>query len=528
MEGEQMSGSIFNEEDLIDIRSRGIAPEKVLEQVEKFRKGFPFAKLIRPCIIGDGIRLLEDSDIERLHGSFEKAESSGRIIKFVPASGAASRMFKLLSSFNHRLEKTGNEEIVAEANKGDKDCSSFLRFMKEIEKLPFYEELASSMSKDGIDIHKALSEGNYKAILTHTLGPAGLNLADLPKGLIPFHRYEDYTRTPFEEHIVEAGSYAKSGDGVSKIHFTVSPEHEESIVRHIENIRGRYEKPGLVYEFHFSSQKPSTDTIAVDMENNPFREQYGKLLFRPGGHGALLENLNELEGDIIFIKNIDNVVPDRLKETTFIYKKALGGFLIELQDRIFRYLKTLEANRAEDALLNEIFDFIKYELSVTPPPGIETGARDKKIDYLVSRLNRPLRVCGMVRNVAEPGGGPFWMEHGDKTASIQIVETSQMDLDSKEQKSIFDSSTHFNPVDLVCGVRDYLGRPFDLKDYVDHDTGLIAVKSKDGKELKALELPGLWNGSMAHWNSVFVEVPLITFNPVKTVLDLLRKEHQQE
>ena len=523
-----MNGSIFNEDDLRDIRSRGIAPEKALKQIETFKKGFPFAKMIRACVIGDGIRLLGHSDIDRLRGIYKKAALSGRAMKFVPASGAASRMFKLLLSFNSRLEKSGKGDIVTEADKGDQDYRSFLRFIEEIEKIPFYGELESAMSGNGIDMSKALSECDYKAILTHTLGPAGLNLADLPKGLIPFHRYQGYTRTPIEEHIVEAGAYVKGGDGIAGIHFTVSPEHEESIIGHIEDIRGRYEKPGLMYKFGFSNQKPSTDTIAVDMEDNPFRDQDGRLLFRPGGHGALLENLSDLNGDIVFVKNIDNVVPDRLKETTYIYKEALGGFLIELQERIFGYLRMLAADSVEDTLLNEIFDFIKSELCVTPPSGIERGAKDKMIDYLVSRLNRPLRVCGMVRNVAEPGGGPFWVEHGDRTASIQIVETSQMDMGSEGQKGILESSTHFNPVDLVCGVRDYLGRPFDLDDYVDHDTGFIAVKSKEGKELKALELPGLWNGSMAYWNSVFVEVPLITFNPVKTVFDLLRKEHQPE
>jgi hypothetical protein len=403
-----------------------------------------------------------------------------------------------------------------------------MRFIEEIEKFPFYGDLVSAMSEKGIEMDMALAEKDYKTILRNTLEPEGLDLANLPKGLIPFHRYQNCTRTPFEEHIVEAGAYVKGSDGTAGIHFTVSPEHEESIARHIENIRERYEKPGLRYQVGFSNQKPSTDTIAVDMENNPFRDKEGRLLFRPGGHGALLENLSELNGDIIFIKNIDNVIPDRLKETTFLYKKALGGFLIELQERVFDYLRMLNLDNPEDSLIDEVFDFIGSELSVSLPSGAGQWVRKKRIDYLISCLNRPIRVCGMVRNVAEPGGGPFWVEHGNKSASIQIVETSQIDMDSGDQKDIFKSSTHFNPVDLVCGVRDYMGRPFNLMNYVDHDTGLIAMKSKEGKEIKALELPGLWNGSMAYWNSVFVEVPHITFNPVKTIFDLLRKEHQPE
>jgi len=523
-----MTGSIFNKDDLNDIRSRGMTPEKVLKQIEVFKRGFPFAKLVRPCTIGDGITVLDDSDIERLCEIYEKAVLSGRAMKFVPASGAASRMFKLLLAYKTRFGKAKKADDVHGNGKDDPDYKMFLRFLNEIESFPFYEKLASTMSKKGIDIKMALSEGNYKAILDYTLGPEGLNLADLPKGLIPFHKYDDYSRTPFEEHIVEAGTYTCSKDGVAEIHFTVSPEHEDLIRRHIEEVRGRYEGSGLKYRFGFSCQKSSTDTIAVDMNDNPFRDIEGKLLFRPGGHGALLENLSDLNGDVVFIKNIDNVAPDRLKDTTYTYKRALGGYLIELQDRIFGYLGRLSGGDEDTSFTNEVLEFIRTTLSSTLPAGIDKAASKEKKEYLVSRLNRPLRVCGMVKNTAEPGGGPFWVRHRDGTASIQIVETSQMDMDSEEQKGIFQCSTHFNPTDLVCGVRDHTGRPFNLEDYVDHDTGLIAIKSKDGRELKALELPGLWNGSMAYWNSIFVEVPLITFNPVKTVFDLLRKEHQPE
>ena len=278
----------------------------------------------------------------------------------------------------------------------------------------------------------------------------------------------------------------------------------------------------------FSVQKPSTDTIAAQVDNRPFRGSDGRLVFRPGGHGALLENLNALRGDLVFIKNIDNVVPDRLKQETTIYKKALGGYLIELQKEIFGCLERSSARDLEDGYIEEMFAFIRNRLCINPPDGVEQGSREKKIDYLVSRLNRPLRVCGMVKNEGEPGGGPFWVEHADKSTSVQIVESSQVDMESAEQRGVWESSTHFDPVDLVCGVRDYMGKPFDLARFVDPSTGFISLKSKEGKELKALELPGLWNGSMAYWNTVFVQVPIITFNPVKTVLDLLRKEHQPE
>ena len=514
-----MTGTTFNKGDLDDIRSRGMTPEKVLMQIGAFKRAFPFSRLLRPCTVGDGIILLEFKDIERLCRVYEKAALSGRAMKFVPASGAASRMFKLLLSYNGRLE---NNLKPSDVHK------SFLRFFEEIERFPFYEQLKSAMSGNGMDIKKAIAEGDYQAILNHTLGPQGLDLADLPKGLIPFHRYPGSSRTPIEEHMVEAAAYVTNGEGIATIHFTVSSEHEDIVKKHVKDVRKRYERSGLKFEFGFSNQKNSTDTIAVDADNNPFRDREGRLLFRPGGHGALLQNLVDLKGDIVFIKNIDNIAPDRLKQTTYIYKKALGGLIIELQERIFEYLKRLSKGDGDTANISEIFEFIKLKFSVTPPAGIEEASRRKKMDYLVSRLNRPIRVCGMVRHVAEPGGGPFWVRHGDGTASIQIIETSQVDIGSEEQKRIFESSTHFNPVDLVCGMKDHSGRPFNLNDYVDHDTGQITIKSKDGKELKALELPGLWNGSMAYWNSVFVEVPLITFNPVKTVFDLLRKEHQPE
>jgi hypothetical protein len=514
-----VTGRIFNKGDLNDIRARGMRPEKVLRQIETFKRGFPFQRMLRPCTVGDGIISLEYKEIERLCRVYERGALSGRAMKFVPASGAASRMFKVLLLYNGHIGKNGK---ATEVHK------SFLRFFQEIERFPFYEQLESAMSENGIDIKKAVAEGDYQAILDYTLGPTGLNLADLPKGLIPFHRYPGYSRTPIEEHMVEAAAYMTNSEGIAAIHFTVSPEHEDVVKKHVEDVREKYERSGLKYEFGFSNQKRSTDTIAVDMENNPFRDRKGRLLFRPGGHGALLENLIDLKGDIVFIKNIDNVAPDRLKQTTYTYKKALAGLLIELQERVFKYLKMLSEGYGDQALIKEIFEFIKVTLSVAPPAGIEKASGGKKIEYLVSRLNRPLRVCGMVRHVAEPGGGPFWVRHGDGNASIQIVEIGQVDMGSEEQKQIFGSSTHFNPVDLVCGMRDHSGRPFKLNDYVDHDAGLIAIKSKDGRELKALELPGLWNGSMAYWNSVFVEVPLITFNPVKTVFDLLRKEHQPE
>ncbi|MBN1225565.1 MAG: DUF4301 family protein [Deltaproteobacteria bacterium] len=502
---------MFSKKDLRDIRSRGIAPEEVLRQIRIFKKGFSFVNLIRPCRAGEGIRRLDEKDISRLTAVYSKAQSAGRAMKFVPASGAATRMFKDLMSANGL---TDNESLTA--------------FTKNIKSFPFYEALRDIMSKNDIDIEKALREGAYRDIIDYALYKKGLNLAGLPKALISFHRYSGYSRTPLEEHLVEAGDCVTDANGKAHIHFTVSTEHEEAIRSHVNSVKGRYEHPGLKFEIHFSNQKPSTDTIAVNMDNTLFRDKDGGLVFRPGGHGALLENLNDLKGQIIFIKNIDNVAPDRLKAESTIYKRALAGCLVELQEKIFGYLKGMENSNNDEDLLSEISAFIRDSLSISPPDGMEGRPYNQRRQFLFDLLNRPLRVCGMVKNQAEPGGGPFWVKHHDGSISLQIVEKSQVNMESEDQRIILESSTHFNPVDLVCGVMDYRGKIFDLKKFVDPETYFISVKSHEGRDLKALELPGLWNGAMAFWNTVFIEVPLITFNPVKTVFDLLRDEHQLE
>jgi hypothetical protein len=520
-----MDKSIFGEKDLKDIRERGIDPEEILKQVEIFRKGFSFVNILRPCRTGDGIKSLEENDISRLAEVYSKDQSAGRAMKFVPASGAATRMFKELISAKGLSENLHRHDLHVLAN-DNADLRCLLNFIEDASRFPFYNELKSLMAADGIDIEKAAAGDGYRDILEYALYGKGLNLANLPKALISFHKYKNYSRTPIEEHLVEAGAYTADGAGKARIHFTVSVEHEEAIKAHIGTAKVRYENRGMNFEIGFSNQKPSTDTIAVNNDNTLFREKDGSLVFRPGGHGALLENLNDLNGDIIFIKNIDNISPNRLKHTSTRYKKALAGFLVKLQHRIFSYLKRLESDDRDQALLNEILQFVREDLSIIPPAGIESLPASKMGKYLFERLNRPVRVGGMVRNQAEPGGGPFWVKHPEGGVSLQIVEKSQIDTSDVTQRTIMEESTHFNPVDLVCGVRDYRGAPFDLKKYVDPETFFISVKSKDGMELKALELPGLWNGAMAFWNTVFIEVPIITFNPVKTVFDLLRPEHQ--
>lgn len=521
-----MPATIFSEDELIEIKSRGMDPDRVLSQIETFKKGFPFSKLVRPCIIGDGIKKPTKEELDRLEKIYLDAVMSGRAIKFVPASGAASRMFKELISINSRLPQIEEKDIVTGAEKGEDDYKAVLEFVRGIKNFAFYDSLKKSMSQHGLDLDDLISKGQYKEILEIALTPKGINLAFLPKGLIEFHQYPGYSRTPFEEHLVEANEYIRDNNGNILIHFTISPEHRRLFQSHMEKALKRFANTADNYEISFSSQSSSTDTIAVDMENMPFRDNGGNLVFRPGGHGALLENLGKLDADIVFIKNIDNVVPDRLKTTTYIYKKALGGYLLDIQERIFSYLDILTKGEVNEKKINDIIEYSREKLSITIPENIENGELGLIKESLISRLNRPLRVCGMVKNEGEPGGGPFWVENQDGSVTPQIVESSQVEMRSIGQKEIWESSTHFNPVDLVCGIRDYRGKPFNLMDFMEPNTGFISIKSKDGRELKALEYPGLWNGSMTYWNTIFIEIPIITFNPVKTVLDLLRKEHQ--
>jgi hypothetical protein len=521
-----MAETLFNEKDLEQIKEQQVSPEKVSSQVEMFKKGFPFTRLAKPCTIGDGIHIIPETEFSRLLQLHNQAAGDSRILKFVPASGAASRMFKVLQSFFNELPSIRAEEVTAKAETNN-DYLELNKFIKGIRNFAFFDDLKSVMASAGLDIEEQIAKGEFKEIIDYLLNPRGLNYASLPKGLLKFHSYEEGTRTPFEEHLVEGAAYTKDKNNQVNLHFTVSPEHEQAVSEHFNFVRGKYEALFKVkYQISFSLQKPSTDTIAVDPDNQPFRDKKGSLVFRPAGHGALLENLKDLEGDIVFIKNIDNVVPDHLKETTFLYKKLLAGYLVEIQNTIFDYLGKLSENKVSDDLLSDVFTFMAGKLFVLPPENIKTGTTSEKINFALEKLNRPIRVCGMVKNTGEPGGGPFWVEHPDNSVSLQLVETSQVDPKASDQKALLTSSTHFSPVDLVCGLKCYWGNPFDLNKYVDPDTGFISLKSKDGKDLKAMELPGLWNGAMANWNTVFVEVPIITFNPVKTVNDLLRKEHQ--
>lgn len=436
-----------------------------------------------------------------------------KIVKFVPASGAASRMFKNLYSF-----------LDADY---DKPTTEFEKeFFENIKKFAFKKELCNACkTNDGKCVTCLMDNGEYKKIVENLLEEKGLNYGHLPKGLLLFHSYEEGPRTPMEEHLVEAAMYAQS-EGQANVHFTVSHEHLELFKKKVaEKIDMYAEKFGVKYNISFSEQKANTDTIAANPDNTPFRNEDGSLLFRPGGHGALIENLNDIDADVIFIKNIDNIVPDRLKGETVKYKKLLAGILVDLQTRAFNYLKLLDTGNYTHAQLEEIIRFLQRDLCCRRNDIKELEDAELVI-YLHNKLNRPMRVCGMVKNVGEPGGGPFLCYNQDGTISPQILESSQIDKSNEKYVQMFKEGTHFNPVDLVCATKDYKGNTFHLPDYVDRSTGFISSKSKNGRELKALELPGLWNGAMSDWNTVFVEVPIETFNPVKTVNDLLREQHQ--
>jgi hypothetical protein len=513
----------FSEIDKKAIAERGSNLETVQQQIAYFEKGFPSLQLVKPAVIGDGMITLSDQELKEHVDNFETVNLNHKIVKFVPASGAASRMFKELFSFMESYKGTEEEYQKMIGNTGSQ---SVFAFFKNIEKFAFYDDLdAAYNSETGESLAEGVIKRDYVTILQVFLTVSGLDYGNLPKGLLKFHRYsETENRTPVEEHLVEGAYYAKDNKGKVSLHFTVSPEHLPKFKEHIETVKAKYEVSyGVKYDISFSEQKKSTDTIAVDMNNKPFRDG-DELLFRPAGHGALIENLNDLDADITFIKNIDNVVPDNIRDTTYQYKKAIYGVLVAYQHKVNHYLRMLDKDTNEQ-ILAEMTQFVEKDLCMQlhMTAGMSNA---EKARILSEKLNRPMRVCGMVKNEGEPGGGPFWAVNPDNSVSLQVVETAQIDLNKADQKTILDQSSHFNPVDLVCSLKSYKGDKFDLSEYTDPMTGFITKKSKDGRDLKAQELPGLWNGAMANWITIFVEVPVITFNPVKTVNDLLKKEHQ--
>jgi Domain of unknown function (DUF4301) len=523
-----MTERLFDDRDLQQMERLGIAPEEALRHVELFRNPPPYTRVLRPCTLGDGIRAIVAEDEPELTARFDEAAAAGRIHKLVPASGAASRMFQPLLEQLEQLERTGEPAPPASAE--------VRTFFGEMPRFAFFEELAAAAAARGVRLpltpeveSGVLPAAARRTVLACLLTAEGLGYAELPKGLILFHRYPGGPRTPFEEHLVEAADYTRDRDGVCRLHFTVSPRHEEGF-RSLLAARGAAleRRLGCRFEVGFSHQRRSTHTLAVDPEHRPFRLADGSLLFRPGGHGALLDNLQQLADDgagIVLLKNVDNVVPDRLKPEVTRWKKLLGGVLVAYRDRASRLLEGLDADLPDEELIDEAAGFVERELARRLPPGFATASPAEQRRLVVAALDRPLRVAGVVRNTGEPGGGPFWVEGAGGEVSLQIVETSQIGP-APDQQAALAASTHFSPVDIACALHDRAGRPYDLDRFLDPATVFIAEKSHEGRPLKALERPGLWNGAMAGWNTVFVEVPNSTFAPVKTILDLLRPEHQ--
>ncbi|KIQ18058.1 ATPase [Flavobacterium sp. MEB061] len=514
----------FSSSDFVEIYNHGVSIESVLQQLKIFKNGILKSNLISPATIGNGILNLAENDFETKARFFDFQKSKLKLKKFVPASGAASRMFKFLTTFLNDFDLQ-KETINAYINrKKDSDLSIFIVAM---EKFPFFEAVDKKLREVYPDFETLDTDYKNYYFIKLLLSPDYFDFANKPKAVLPFHHYQTHIATPIEEHLNECVHYATS-DQISNLHFTVSEIHQSQFEKAVDLVQGNIEKQAKTkINIGYSYQNKTTDSITVDVDNELVRNKNGELVFRPGGHGALIENLNRLDSDIIFIKNIDNVIQNHIHEIT-LYKKGLAGILIEIQQQVFSYLKAIEDQHIKESSIVEIVQFLKEQLNINLTNDFNKFTFENKIIKIKELLDRPIRVCGMVKNEGEPGGGPFWVMDEKGTVSLQIVETSQVDLKNKKQRQILAEATHFNPVDLVCGIKNYKNEKFDLTQFVDHKTGFIVEKSVDGKIVKSYELPGLWNGAMANWLTIFVAVPLITFNPVKTVNDLLKPAHQPQ
>jgi len=501
----------FSQQDLEQIKSLGKQAEDVQTQLDRFINGFPDIELLSVVSEGNGLSKLSVNELSNYIAKYEGERKDKLLMKFVPASGAASRMFKNLYNF-----------LDGQIDNEDKDVHVFF---KGIDRFAFTGELTALLG----DRADELIKNKDRKVAELVLSEKGLNYGNLPKALLTFHKYNDGTTAKaIDEHLVEGSLYCAGPDDKISVHFTVSQEHIELIKTYLEKsvpaLKKKYKKE---YDISFSIQDKVTDTIAVDMDNQPIRKENGNLLFRPGGHGALLKNLDAINADVIFIKNIDNVAAQWLIQDTVDYKKALGGILFETQERVFNYCRKLKHSSLDEKLEQDIIQFLKLKLGYKISNTFSFMNENERAAFLFGKLNRPIRICGVIQS-SNTGGGPFWVRHQDGSESLQLVETAQVNLQNPAQKAILNSSQYANITDLVCGIKNFEGNKFDLMKFQDQDTGFIAEKSQGGMTLKAMELPGLWNGAMSDWNTAFVEVPVSTFNPVKTVIDLLNKEHQGE
>ena len=511
----------FTDQEINEIKDHGLTPEQVKSQIDLFTNGVPNVKLVAPATVADGIfKLTEEEELKYLD-FYESHKKELDLLKFTPASGAASRMFKKIYQFleDYDASKETIEEYLERT--GDKHMKNFFVGYK---KFPFYNHII-----DGLDEETKKDENATKyAFIKTMMAEDGENYGNLPKGLIPFHYYGSYMATAFEEHLHEAAAYAAK-NGQADLHFTVSPEHKDAFKKEFDKIHASVSNTTNVsFDVDYSFQKPETDTVAVTMDNKLYRKGDGSLLFRPGGHGALIENLNDVDADVVFIKNIDNVLVQDNIQVLSRTKRFLAGLLLKKQESVFKYAELLDKDSIAEGELEELVTFLKEDFSTRIDEAYTSYSTEEKKSYLKELLDRPIRVCGMVKNEGEPGGGPFWVEDESGKVDLQIIESAQVNDKDAKQEEIFKNSTHFNPVDIVAGVRNYKGEKYNLLDYVNPDLAFIAYKTDGGNEIKALELPGLWNGAMARWNTLFVEVPLETFNPVKTVNDLLKPSHQAQ
>lgn len=514
---------MFSEKDIEQIHNKGITLDQVNAQIDRLKNGMTHSNLLAAAKVGRGIHAYDAPESNDLVKFYDSQKEQHNLVKFVPASGAATRMFKFLFQFLNRFS-TSKDTIKKYVEKYGDDLIE--TFVSNLTDFPFYNQVVNKIQEQFPNYEDFTEEEYYYHFVKTMLDENGLNYSFFPKGLLPFHKYNNEFITAFEEHLFESTLYASS-KGNANLHFTVSEKHHSYFLKELDNIKSHLEKnTGVNFNVTFSFQKEATETLALTKDDKVFRKDDGSILFRPGGHGALLENLNDLDGDIIFIKNIDNIVERTKNKEDSNYKKLLAGVLLRIQQQVFEYLHQLDSGDIDAADITAMAYFLRKQLSVYIDPDFGSFSFEEKTNYLRNKFNRPIRVCGMVKNQGEPGGGPFWVKDSNGEISLQIVEFAQIDFSQKRQQSIVYKASHFNPTDLVCGVKNYKGEPFNLLNYVDHEAAFITTKTQNGTDIQALELPGLWNGSMAHWNSIFVEVPVKTFNPVKTVNDLLKPAHQ--
>ena len=517
---------ILQRSDRVDLARRGIGQAEVARQLGFFARPPAWVTLDGPCTPGDGITQIGVGDAARFTRAFEAARLVGRCGKFVPASGAANRMFTALISARDRVNPMTRDALVLAAEAGDADARQALVFGENVQRFAFFPSLASAMADAGLDATTLAASGSYTQLVEYLVDGIGLGYAARPKGLLDFHVTAGESRTPLEEHLIEAAAYIGDATGLCRVHITVSVDHLAQFEAAVEEARQNHEdRLGIRFEVSLSVQATSSDTVAADLDNTPLRDAQGRLVFRPGGHGALLDNLNNLNGDVVFVKNVDNVAPEQLNGPTVQWKRVLGGCLVTVQQEVRRHMKALHRGDGEAAVVAALA-FLHDTCGEEPPPVLAGGSWTARRDFAVEHLDRPLRVCGMVPNQGEPGGGPFWVRGARGERLRQIVETVQIDAGAREQMDMLAAATHFNPVDLVCGLRNWRDEPFDLRRFADPNSVFISKKSYAGRPVKALEHPGLWNGGMARWLSLFIEVPPETFNPVKTVNDLLGPQHR--